>query len=98
MFTGYDKLEDMGKVLAIVTEGETAGSLSQGAQGTLVLDQTPFYAESGGQSWDTGMLSREGVMLRVLAVRKTADGKFLHQVESLEGNGECGRHSVRSCG
>ncbi len=85
VFTGYDKLEDTGKVLAIVTEGELAGSLGQGAQGTLVLDQTPFYAESGGQSWDTGVMRREGTLLQVLAVRKTADGKFLHQVEALEG-------------
>lgn len=84
-FTGYDRLEDEGKVLAIVTGGELAGSLTEGAEGSLILDRTPFYAESGGQSWDTGVITWGESRLQVVAVRKTADGKFMHQVKALQG-------------
>lgn len=84
-FIGYDSLEGQGKALAIVTEGEQAGALNQGAEGTIVLDQTPFYAESGGQTWDTGRMTCGDAELRVLAVRKTPDGKFLHAVKAEKG-------------
>ena len=84
-FTGYDALEGEGKVLAIVAGGELAGSLAQGAEGTLILDRTPFYAESGGQSWDTGLITCGDSRLQVVAVRKTPDGKFLHQVQAEQG-------------
>ena len=85
-FTGYDSLEGQGKVLAIVTEGEQAGALNQGAEGVVVLDQTPFYGESGGQTWDQGWMRCGQAELRVTAVRKTADGKFLHVVRAEQGS------------
>ena len=84
-FIGYDSLEGQGKVLAIVTEGEQAGALNQGAEGMIVLDQTPFYAESGGQTWDQGWIACGDAEIRVLAVRKTSDGKFIHAVKAEKG-------------
>lgn len=72
-------------MLAIVTEGEQAGALNQGAEGMIVLDQTPFYAESGGQTWDQGWIACGDAEIRVLAVRKTSDGKFIHAVKAEKG-------------
>lgn len=54
-FTGYHKLENEAHVLALFQEGSVL-SLSAGIQGVVVLDQTPFYAESGGQVGDQGEL------------------------------------------
>jgi alanyl-tRNA synthetase len=62
-FVGYDRLEDTGKVLAIVHGDELADELTEGQGGAIVLDRTPFYAESGGQVGDRGILrlTRGGV-------------------------------------
>lgn len=49
-FTGYESLEGAAKVLAILKAGAPADSLAEGEEGVLVLDETPFYAESGGQA------------------------------------------------
>lgn len=90
VFTGYDKLEDKGTVLAL-SDGEElldAISTDEGVKdGVLViLDQTPFYAESGGQVADTGTISTaSGAYLDVKAVKKTGKGYFVHTCELMEG-------------
>ncbi len=56
-FTGYEQLADSGKVIAILRDGKPVGELNAGDVGAIVLDRTPFYAESGGQVGDTGELS-----------------------------------------
>ena len=60
-FLGYDRLEQPGcKVLAIIRDGKPVQAISAGEEGVVILDQTPFYAESGGQVGDTGVLSGAG--------------------------------------
>ena len=77
-FTGYDRTEDEGKVLALVTEGEVSGVLKAGEEGIVVLDKTPFYAEMGGQIGDSGVLEVNGAVFQVKDVQKNKGGKFLH--------------------
>ncbi len=65
-FTGYDAMAlDGARVLAIVADGRAVESLQPGEDALVILDQTPFYAESGGQVGDTGELAAEGVAFEV---------------------------------
>lgn len=85
-FLGYDALQAKGKVLMLVAEGEQAGALNEGAEGIVVLDQTVFYAESGGQTYDLGAMNSKNAKLEVTAVKKTPDGKFMHSVKVISGS------------
>ncbi|MDO4487788.1 MAG: alanine--tRNA ligase [Eubacteriales bacterium] len=61
VFTGYDKLEDNGKVLVMTTESEIVEALTEGQKGTIITDKTPFYATMGGQAGDAGVIvSKDG--------------------------------------
>ena len=64
-FTGYDRLTDSGTVVALFAEGRTVNRLEAGQTGMVVLDSTPFYAESGGQVGDAGVLYANGVRFEV---------------------------------
>jgi len=64
-FVGYDTLESSGTVIALFSEGIPVQSLESGATGAVVLDKTPFYAESGGQVGDAGLLSSGSSAFRV---------------------------------
>jgi alanyl-tRNA synthetase len=78
-FTGYDgKLTAQGKILAIVAEGELCSSIRAGEEGIIVLDQTPFYAEMGGQSPDYGTITLGDSLFKVGNVQKDKAGKYLH--------------------
>ena len=76
-FTGYQGTSGNGKVLALFKEGVVVDSLSAGEEGVVVLDQTPFYAESGGQIGDCGYLEAQGLRFDVRDTSK-AGGAFLH--------------------
>lgn len=76
-FTGYLGTTGSGRVLALFKEGMAVQSLSAGEEGVVVLDETPFYAESGGQIGDCGYLSAEGLRFDVRDTSK-AGGAFLH--------------------
>ena len=65
-------------VTALVKDGKDADSLKAGESGSIVLNQTPFYAESGGQVGDTGMLTGEGVKFRVSDTQKKVGDLFVH--------------------
>ena len=77
-FTGYDHEEDGGTILALVTGGEVSGVLKAGEEGIVVLDQTPFYAEMGGQTADRGSIEKDGAVFEVTDVQKNKGGKYLH--------------------
>ena len=83
-FLGYDTESAEGQILVIVKDGAVVAKLAAGESGTLVLNQTPFYAESGGQVGDTGVISADGFLAKVTDTRKVA-GVFLHQVEVQSG-------------
>ena len=101
VFTGYDVLEDKGTVLAL-SDGEElleAVSTDDGAkEGVLVvLDRTPFYAESGGQVADTGtIVTASGARLEVKAVKKTPKGYFVHTCTLTEGTAIVGETATTS--
>ena len=79
VFTGYDEnLTGEGRILAIVTDGEPCSSIRQGEEGIIVLDQTPFYAEMGGQSPDEGTMTLGENVFTVTNVQKDKAGKYLH--------------------
>ena len=77
-FFGYDTESAEGVVTALVKDGKDADSLKTGESGAIVLNQTPFYAESGGQVGDTGVLTGEGVKFRVTDTQKKAGDLFVH--------------------
>ncbi|MEQ8263979.1 alanine--tRNA ligase [Pseudohaliea sp.] len=88
-FTGYESLSGEGRVLALLRDGEPVSALGTDESGVLVLDATPFYAESGGQVGDTGYLAGEGVRLEVTDTTK-AGTHHLHHVRVLEGEVRAG--------
>ena len=70
-FLGYEKLSHEGRVTALYKDGLSVPSLTAGDAGVVVLDETPFYAESGGQVGDRGELTIGGVCLTLFAVEDT---------------------------
>ncbi|MGB1221743.1 MAG: alanine--tRNA ligase, partial [Alcanivoracaceae bacterium] len=69
-FSGYEKLSDEASVVAIYRDGDAVDALAAGEEGMVVLDQTPFYAESGGQVGDTGYLEKGEARFTVADTRK----------------------------
>ncbi|MCF1488687.1 alanine--tRNA ligase [Pseudomonas sp. AA27] len=76
-FLGYDATEGQGKVIALYKDGQAVEQLAEGEEGVVVLDRTPFYAESGGQVGDCGYLQAGAVRFDVRDTTKTG-GAFLH--------------------
>src|SRR3981189_3500724 len=77
-FLGYETETAEGVVAALVKDGKDVESLKAGDSGAIVLNQTPFYAESGGQVGDTGLMTGEGVRFRVTDTQKKAGDLFVH--------------------
>ncbi|MDE0989749.1 MAG: alanine--tRNA ligase [Pseudomonadales bacterium] len=84
-FVGYDSLEDESTVIGIIVDGAQVDQADADQQALVVLDRTPFYAESGGQAGDTGQLIADGVVLNVTDTVKSGDA-FLHQGKSVNGS------------
>ncbi len=76
-FLGYSTTEGKGKVVALYKDGQSVERLGEGEQGVVILDRTPFYAESGGQVGDTGYLQAGDMRFDVRDTTKTG-GAFLH--------------------
>ena len=83
-FIGYDQVESDSKLLVIIKDEELVSELSAG-QGQLIFDQTPFYAEMGGQVADQGwIINASGeTVATVVDVQKAPNGQFMHTVEVL---------------
>ena len=84
-FTGYDSTTGKGKVTALLLDGDAVAEFALDQEGIVVLDQTPFYGESGGQVGDTGYLGGKGLRLEVTNTTKSQD-QHLHHVKVLEGS------------
>lgn len=84
-FTGYDATSGSGTVVALLRDGEAVERLAVEESGVVVLDSTPFYAESGGQVGDSGYLQNDTVRLEVADTTK-AGSNHLHHVSVLEGS------------
>ena len=82
-FTGYTNETCHGKVIGLFKDGVKVDSISE--EGDIILDETCFYAESGGQSADTGVLKNENFKADVTNVVKAPHGQHLHHIEHVEG-------------
>ena len=102
-FLGYETEIAEGVVTALVSAGAEVGSLATGETGLVILNQTPFYAESGGQVGDVGVMVGAGVRVKVTDVKKKVGDVFAHEVRVEEGSLSLGDalelkvdHSARS--
>ncbi|MDT8405359.1 alanine--tRNA ligase [Sulfuriflexus sp.] len=77
-FTGYEHLVEDTKVIALFHDGQRVDSLETGQEGIVVLEQTPFYAESGGQAGDIGVLKETGISFKVTDTQKVGSETILH--------------------
>ncbi len=85
-FLGYDKDVADGKILAIIKNGERVNILMQGEEGIVITNQTPFYAESGGQVGDTGVLNTPNESQAIVTdTRKRLGALYLHYVTCKSG-------------
>ncbi|PFH86322.1 alanine--tRNA ligase [Bacillus sp. AFS088145] len=84
-FVGYSEGSVESTVLVLVQDGEKVEDVANGEEAHLILDVTPFYAESGGQIADRGTLTAPGLKVEVLDVQKAPNGQNLHRVKVVEG-------------
>lgn len=78
VFQGYTGTAGQGAIIALYKDGQAVDQLNEGDEGLVVLDQTPFYAESGGQVGDTGVLTAESGIFEVQDTKKSG-GAIVHQ-------------------
>jgi alanyl-tRNA synthetase len=84
-FTGYEELVTDSRVRGIVRDGELIPAAGEGDVVEVVLERTPFYAESGGQDSDAGIITADGVRLEVVDVQRPVKGLIVHRVRVAEG-------------
>ncbi len=79
-FTGYEELVSGAKVIGLIRDGLVVKELKEGDIAEVLLDETSFYAESGGQDSDSGFITGDGLSLEVLDVQKPVKGLVSHSV------------------
>ena len=89
-FLGYETETAEGVVAALVKDGKEVTELKSGDTGQVVMNQTPFYGESGGQLGDTGVMRRDGVKLTVTDTQKKTGDVFAHAVKVEQGSVKVG--------
>ncbi|MCC6776341.1 MAG: alanine--tRNA ligase, partial [Hyphomicrobiales bacterium] len=77
-FLGYETESAEGVVIALLRDGKETAELKTGETGAVIVNQTPFYGESGGQVGDTGVMTADGVRFRVTGTEKKAGDLFVH--------------------
>jgi alanyl-tRNA synthetase len=91
-FVGYEKLEEGAKIVAIYVDGTPAAALKNGQEGIVVLDTTPFYAESGGQVGDAGVLQSGSALFQVEDTQKVKADVYGHHGRVAQGTLNVGDH------
>ena len=84
-FTGYEELVTESRVRGVVSGGELVPAATEGETVEVVLEQTPFYAESGGQDSDAGVITADGLRLEVVDVQRPVKGLVVHRVRVAAG-------------
>ncbi len=84
-FTGYSQLDDQVHIIGLYKKGQPVTSLQDGEEGIVVLDKTPFYAESGGQIGDCGKIEADGAVFEVTDTQKQGGNLFLHKGKLISG-------------
>lgn len=84
-FIGHNELNNETEIVSILKDSEYKEELNEGDKGFIILKETPFYAESGGQKADIGLIKNEVFEAEVLDVQKAPQGQHLHQIKVLKG-------------
>lgn len=84
-FTGYEQLDDQVHIIGLFKKGQPVTSLQDGEEGVVILDKTPFYAESGGQVGDCGKIEADGAIFEVIDTQKQGGNLFLHKGKLISG-------------
>ncbi|AFJ01403.1 Alanyl-tRNA synthetase [Methylophaga frappieri] len=93
VFCGYDHTRQEATIMALLVDGENVNTLEAGQTGIIVLDHTPFYAESGGQVGDKGEINSAGAHFSVMDTRKQGKA-FAHMGECKHGQFEIGQQII----
>ncbi|HEX7056371.1 MAG TPA: alanine--tRNA ligase [Bacilli bacterium] len=80
-FVGYTDLETQAQIVAVLHNDQFVESAAAGQECRIILDRTPFYAESGGQVSDRGTISGDGVFAQIMEVSKAPHGQHVHTVK-----------------
>lgn len=97
-FVGYDERVTNSKILAMLVNAQIVESASQGQEVSVILDKTPFYAESGGQISDIGVMMGRDFVLEIKSVRKLSNGTHLHVCEVCTGDVKVGEEVISTVG
>ncbi|HWT63373.1 MAG TPA: alanine--tRNA ligase [Ochrobactrum sp.] len=89
-FLGYETESAEGVITALVRDGAEVASAAEGETVSVIVNQTPFYGESGGQQGDTGTISGEGFAINVKDTQKKGEGVFVHTGEVTKGSAKVG--------
>ncbi|MCK4840421.1 MAG: alanine--tRNA ligase [Methylococcales bacterium] len=98
-FIGYHSLKDSAQIVGLFSKGQAVENLQKGDEGVVVLNQTSFYAESGGQVGDSGLIEVDGAVFKVIDTQKQGGSLFLHKGKVVEGvvsNGQDCKLSVNA--
>jgi len=90
VFTGYEKLEQGAELLLALANDKAVSELNRGDEAELFLDQSPFYAEAGGQVGDSGLIETKGAAFKVHNTVFTPSGQIVHQGQVIEGQFKIG--------